>query len=238
MKAALRAYVPLASRENFAQLEITGVSGGPAPQTIMRGEEHVRFSSRDKRTTVTYAPAAVTIETTRYDSWKWLRELAGVALAARMDIAPVDGVERIGLRFIDEVRIPGESEPDWREWVDPQLTAPNLALTPGRLQPLQQQSVVQYKTASPEVLVTLRYGAVDGPSAVQGISLVQADFPPAGPFFLIDTDASWSPGQGQDVPPLEASDVLSRADGLHDHVKELFEASLTQRLREEVLDAH
>lgn len=237
IKAALREHVPLASRETFTQVDIRGTVGDPNPQATSRNEDHVRFSSRDKRTIVTYAPSSMTIETTNYDSWTWLRALASTALVARMDIAPVDGVERIGLRFIDEVRIPGESEPDWEEWVDAQLVAPDLSVVPGRLRPLQQQSVVQYGTASAEALVTLRYGAVNGPSVVQGTPLAQGDLPPAGPFFLIDTDAAWAPGPGQDVPPLEPNDVLSKADNLHDYVKELFEASLTQRLRDEVLNA-
>lgn len=233
LKRALRSYVPLASREVLSQLEITGqLNGGVGPQTRVRNEEQLRFLSRDKRMSVTYAANAVTLETTHYETWEQLRDVAMAALESRMDVAPVDGVERIGLRYLDEVRVPGESVPSWGEWVNPQLAAP--ALAPDVLRPHQQQSVVQYTTDSPEVVVALRYGAVDGPSAVQGIPLAGSSAPVNGPFFLIDTDASWTPTE---VPPLDPASVLAQADHLHRYVKELFEASLTDRLREEVLDA-
>jgi uncharacterized protein (TIGR04255 family) len=238
IKRALRAHAPLASREVMSQLEITGqLNGAAAPQTRVSNEELLRFTSRDKRMSVTYAPNALSLETTRYETWEQLREVAEIALQARMDVAPVDGVERIGLRYLDEVRIPGVAEPDWREWVDPQLAPPMLEVSPGVLRPHQQQSVVQYKTRAPQVVVALRYGAVDGPSAVQGVQLAVPSVPPSGPFFLIDTDASWTPGPGEEVPPLDTASVITTADDLHGFVKELFEASLTDRLREEVLDA-
>lgn len=233
IKRALRSYVPLANREVLSQLEFTGqLNGGAGPQTKVRNEEQLRFTSRDKRMSVTFAPNAVTLETTRYETWEQLREVAMAALEARMDVAPVDGVERIGLRYLDEVRVPGVSAPAWGEWVNPELAAPTLA--PDLLVPHQQQSVVQYTTDSPEVVVALRYGAVDGPSAVQGIPLLVSPPAASGPFFLIDTDASWTPAE---VPLLDPASVLEKADDLHRYVKELFEASLTDRLREEVLDA-
>jgi len=233
LKRALRSYVPLASREVLSQLEITGqLNGAVGPQTRVRNDEQLRFTSRDKRTSVIFAPNAVTLETTRYETWEELRELATAALEARMGIAPVDGVERVGLRYLDEVRVPDVSAPGWGEWINPQLAAP--ALAPDVLRPHQQQSVVQYTTDSPEVVVALRYGAVDGPSAVQGSPLLVTAPPASGPFFLIDTDASWTPAE---VPPLDPASVLEKADDLHNYVKELFEASLTDRLRQEVLDA-
>lgn len=238
LKRALSEHVPLATSETVTHMEVTGsLDGATPPNTEVRNERILRFKSRDRRTSVTYASNAVTVETTRYDTWQQLRELASLSLAARMDVAPVDGVERIGLRYIDELRVPDAVDPLWREWVDPQLAPPALEVSPGILHPHQQQSVVQYRTDQPGIFVVLRYGAANGPSAVQGLPIDRPTPPPSGPFFLIDTDASWTPLPGEEVPPLTPDSVLSTADALHDYVKELFEASLTDRLRTEVLDA-
>ena len=237
LKAKFVGRLPLVSREQMTQLEFQGRLDGGQPSTRTHVEEHVRFSARDKRTSVTFAPNAVTVETTRYETWEDFRAIAETGLAARMDVAPVDGVERIGLRYVDEVRIPGGESPDWRTWVEPQLAPPVLDVAAGELFPYQQQSVVQFKTARPGVGVVLRYGAVEGPSTMQGLPLFTPKTPPSAPFFLVDTDASWTPAPGDEVPPLEPGKVLDEADVLHGYVKDLFEASLTDRLRSEVLDA-
>lgn len=233
----VRRALPLTSREQVTQFEMQARADGGQPNTRALTEEHLRLSARDKRTSVTYAPSSITIETTKYETWDDLRALAETGLAARMDVAPVDGVERIGLRYVDEVRIPGDERPDWRSWIEPQLAPPALEVAAGALVVQQQQSVVQYATERAGVSVVLRYGAVDGPSVIQAIPLVRPEAPSSSPFFLVDTDASWTPGPGAEVPPLDPGSVLAEADVLHSYVKELFEASLTDQLRSEVLDA-
>ena len=237
LKAKFAGRLPLTSREQVTQFEMQARADGGQPNTRALTEEHLRLSARDKRTSVTYAPSSITIETTKYETWDDLRALAETGLAARMDVAPVDGVERIGLRYVDEVRIPGDERPDWRSWSEPQLAPPALEVAAGALVVQQQQSVVQYATERAGVSVVLRYGAVDGPSVIQAIPLVRPEAPSSSPFFLVDTDASWTPGPGAEVPPLDPGSVLAEADVLHSYVKELFEASLTDQLRSEVLDA-
>lgn len=236
LKQALVKALPLQTNETRAELEVVGTLGGGQPKTEVRTEPLVRYSSRDKRTVVTFLPTSITLETSRYDTWEQFSALAKTALAARMDVAPVDGVERIGLRYIDEIRLPNEETPEWSEWVDPKLAPPVLATSPDRLRVNQQQATIQYSTDEPGVVVTLRYGALVGRSSVAG-SVAQPPVPPEGPFFLIDTDAAWTPGVGEEVPTLEPDTVLRTGDSLHRFVKELFEASLTDRLRTEVLDA-
>ena len=238
LKQALIRTLPLITQESVNQIELTAGPGGAQPATRMVSEPLVRFSSRDKRTSVSFGPNSITLETTKYDTWDQLRELTMTILTARMDIAPVDGVERIGLRYIDELRIPDDPAPVWPRWVDPKLTAPVLDGVSSALQARQQQATVQYATAEPEVLVTLRYGATVGPSSLSAtLPLAHPSVPEVGPFFLIDTDASWTPRPGDEVPILDPAAVLTKADTLHGYVKALFEASLTDRLRTEVLNA-
>lgn len=236
LKQALIRDLPLVSHETVNQLSVNVINNGP-PSAQLQAEPAVRYKSRDKRTSVMFAPTAITVETTNYDTWEELRNLTRHVLTARMNVAPVDGVERLGLRYIDELRVPGEQVPDWGLWVNPKLVPPILDTAPNLLGVQQHQAVIQYVTGQPGALVTLRYGTLVGPSSVGDIQLARPNVPKPGPFFLIDTDASWSPRPGDEVPPLDPDMVLEWGDTLHGFVKNLFEASLTEKLRTEVLNA-
>ena len=237
LKEALVEWLPLVSNEIQRQIDVVGFENNGQPQVNMRSDSIRRFSARNKRTSVAISDTAMTIETTSYDTWEVFRELVGQILKARMDIAPVDGVERIGLRYIDEIRVPGEGIPDWALWVNPLLVPPVFASVGEKLSAQQQQATIQYETNEQNVGVTLRYGAVVGRSPVADSMLARPGTPSNGPFFLIDTDAAWAPKPGEEVPPLDPSEVINTANVLHRFVKKLFEASLTDRLRSEVFHA-
>jgi len=179
---------------------------------------------------------SITIETTNYSTWPELRALVELVLSARMDTAPVDGVERIGLRYTDEIRIPGEGEPKWGEWINESLMPPRPNTLSARLSLVQQQSTLLFSADEPGASITLRYGALNGSSTASSSLLARPNAPESGPFFLIDTDAAWVPLPGEEVPALDPATVASKSDVLHALAKELFEAALTDRLRAEVLN--
>lgn len=54
-----------------------------------------------------------------------------------------------------------------------------------------------------------------------------------GPFFLIDIDSFWEPTQG--VPGYDSDDLLSICNRVHEPVRGMFEALVTDRLRSEIL---
>ncbi|MCL2849572.1 MAG: TIGR04255 family protein [Micrococcales bacterium] len=228
--------LPLADNETRSQLGVGVVSGGAPSAQVVRTDPIVRFSARNRRTAVTFAPEAITLETTKYETWDGFRALLVAVLASRQDVAPVDGVERIGLRYIDEIRVADAGPPGWADWVGPQLLPPQIA-TPEVLRLGQQQATVQYDTAHPGVQVTLRYGAVNGPTTVGDGPIARPSPPAPGHYFLVDTDVSWTLTPGEETPALVPDDVARRGDLLHSFAKDLFEGMLTDRLRQEVLHA-
>jgi uncharacterized protein (TIGR04255 family) len=232
LKTALRAHFPLQKSE-----EMTEVIFGPgAPQGMQRTAAVPRFVTRDRQTSVTFRPDAVVVETTRYPGWTQFKTFIAAALNARDDVAPVDGVERIGIRFIDEIRVPDGQHQDWTEWVDRGLTGPTIDVSDLGMHTQQQQSVVQYGMSRPGETLTLRYGAINGHPAVQSApNLVRLNVPPPGPYFLIDTDAAWTVTEDVPVPPFDQSEIIPLADRLHDAMKGLFERLITDQLRTEVL---
>jgi uncharacterized protein (TIGR04255 family) len=233
MKQKLEHVAPLQKAEDVAEVQMI-VNPGAPPQTNSKNVTLHRFSVRDKRTSITYSNESIVIETTEYLNWTWFRRFVEEAVSVRQEIAPVDGIERIGLRYIDEIRVPKEGESvDWHNWVDPSLLPPAY---PG-LHPLQQQAVVQYKTGVPEDTLTLRYGAVNGqPAVVVGPNLVRANAPGPGPYFLLDTDSAWTLAPGSPVPELSLGFVTETANRLHAPAEGLFEALITDRSRTEVFE--
>lgn len=234
IKQKLEHVAPLQKAEDVAEVQMF-MNPGAQPVSSSRNLTLHRFSTRDKRTSITYANESIVVETTDYLNWTWFRSFVEAAVSARQDIAPVDGIERIGLRYIDEIRVPSTGgSVDWREWVAPSLLPPKYQ----DLQPLQQQAVVQYKSGEPEDTLTLRYGAVNGPPAVVvGPNLVRANAPGVGPYFLLDTDSAWTLAPGAPVPVLSLSFVTETANRLHAPAEGLFEALITARSRTEVFES-
>jgi uncharacterized protein (TIGR04255 family) len=238
IKQKLIKHTPLARTDTVSEMTVeVGVS---QPKPVVRTHQaHHRFLSRDNRTQVTLGPTAMTIETTAYQDWAWFSDLLRTVLMTRQDVAPVDGVERVGLRYVDEIRIPPDIEmsnpPDWSSWVVPQLLPPrfdDLALRCA-----QQQCAVQYDLDAPGHTITVRYGAVNAASQVpRSFSNRPAEAVPVGHFFLIDTDAAWMLPDGDAVPELDVNHVLDVAEQLHGPSKAVFEESISTTLRTEVLD--
>lgn len=228
MKSVMSEYTPIERVETGVEFEIAQ-NGPPQSKQIMRR----RLVSRDLHTSVSFQESAIVIETSHYEGWEWLRTLALAALTARNEFAPLDGLERIGLRYIDEIRVPAV-DVDWAEWVSADLIAPRVRESPLMMRLTQQQSVAQYQSDEPGYTFTLRYGVSRGAvvGSTEHLRRLQEP-PPDGEFFLIDTDAAWTDPSGS-VPVFDPAHVLEICDALHAPIKMLFESLITKRLRDEV----
>ncbi|MCC2319733.1 TIGR04255 family protein [Cellulomonas xiejunii] len=197
-----------------------------------------KLIARDKQTSVTFGAEAIVVETTAYPGWQAFRKVLAAALDARQTVAPLDGFERIGLRYIDEIRVPTfDQEIDWSDWVISDLLGPRRRFADLGLSQLQQQGISTYATARPGESYSLRYGAIVGaPAVTSGPNLVRHNTPKPGPFFLLDTDGSWNLEPSSAIPEYDPNRIMEIADRIHRPIKELFELSITDRLRKEVLE--
>jgi uncharacterized protein (TIGR04255 family) len=150
------------------------------------------------------------------------------------DILQPDGVSRIGLRYIDEIRVPGvsaDAPADWEDWLDASLLAPRLAdMGQQDLGATAWDGVAQYAVGENRSL-NLRYGVRDGYAVPPGGPLRRKIAPPPGPFFVLDFDCSWTP---TDIPEFDTDVLLSTCDELRRPVRILFDLLTTDRLRDEV----
>lgn len=230
IKRRLAAHVPIMRTGQLTQVTAVQTVGTPAAPPEVRVEEFPRYFSRDNTAAVSVRGEAVVIETTRYVRWEQLRELAVEVLEARQEVGGVDGVERVGLRYVDEIRVPGEPH-DWAPWIDPTLLGAASIGEQLGLAVAQWQGVTAFTPGAGRTVV-LRYGPRDGFAVDPGGDLKRST-PMPGPFFLLDIDSFWTPSEG--VPEYDVKTLLTTCDELHVPVRRLFERLITDRLRREVL---
>lgn len=231
VKSALSDVLPLHRQIERQQvsLAVNSVNPGAAPVATTSKVRADNFSSRDGLTLFTMGPESYSLETGTYDGWDGFRGLFKRVTQARMDAGLPDGVNRLGLRYVDEIRVEGftETAPNWSELLNHQVIAPMPAGMSLRVE--QQQAIVQYATDREGETLTLRYGAVNGPAAIAGD--VRPKAPQDGNYFLLDTDAAWTP---DGTPEFDDSTIYEAAERLHTDVRALFESALTDNLRETV----
>jgi uncharacterized protein (TIGR04255 family) len=231
MKRQLATQVPIMRTGQLTQVTAVQAAGASAAPPEVRVEEFPRYFSRDNTMAVSVRAEAVVVETTRYSHWEQLRALAAEVLDARQEVGGIDGVERVGLRYVNEVRVSGAPAHDWASWVDPTLVGPVLIGERVGLVADQWQGITVF-TPGRERTVVLRHGSREG-FAVDPAGDLKRSTPTPGPFFLLDIDSFWTPGET--IPEFDVETLLATCDELHTPVRRLFECLITDRLRKEVL---
>lgn len=224
--------------EYITENEVEVAVGGPVgASSVINRRTYPRFTTRDRTSACVVKDAALVVETTTYAGWELsFRPLIDRVISAfRKNVTP-DGVNRIGLRYIDEIRVPeiNTVPGDWRDYIAANLlAATDPSFVPESLTPTTWQGLVQYGTASDSTL-TVRYGPQDGYAVNPQGSTRRNSPPPPGPFFLLDSDSFW---QASDlVPEFDAGWVLEMCDSLHKPTREFFRIAATDKLRSEVFD--
>lgn len=221
-------YPLMRSQQSFTQTLEIGPGGSMGQSTA---EEFPRFLDRSQTVALSFTKTSILVETSRYAGWEDFKSTIQYACEVRDSIAPIYGVERLGLRYIDEVRVDPVSSNDWSEWIQRPLLVGEVSESVGL--PLQMwQGAIVYGSEPGQGLV-LRYGPGVGYAIDPNSDLKRRRAVPPGPFFLLDIDSFWHPEDG--IPEYGIETVLSQLDELHIPVRQLFEASITEKYRDEVL---
>jgi uncharacterized protein (TIGR04255 family) len=213
------------------QVVLQGSPGSPSPPQIVQ-ENQLVLTDRARRRAVIIGTRALLVQTTAYTRYEefvgWI-DLAVRALEATGEAA---AIERIGLRYTDEIRIEGVEQPDdWTPYVVPLMLGPiNVLEGAGTT---TTQGLVQFAPAERERL-TLRYGATQG-WMVSPEGVLRTKTRDAGAYFLLDFDSFWMPSEDEELPEFVADEVLRICDELHGPVRKVFEAVITDKLRDDVL---
>ncbi len=214
-------------------LQNTTITATPGAPPSIANEAAPRFATRDQTTAVTFGAQAVVVETTKHQTFEHLCELVRVSAEARQKIAPVDGLMRLGLRYVDEIRVPDicGGPIGWGDWVDVSLLGPAPVGAQLGLVPEQWQGATVFGRGGGRQMI-VRYGPREGFAVMPGGPL-QRSTPPPGAFFLLDIDSFWV-ATGE-VPEFSAASIVELCADLHEPVSRLFESLITDKLRREVL---
>jgi len=202
----------------------------PAPPSV--SGNGYRLLNRDRTTAVTVTSSRLAVETTAYRHWEDFRdEYVSVALRALgEELNALAGLERVGLRFINEIRVPSTSmAEDWQAYINPDLLAAARVPTSGKLKTVQGALHLQM-TDDAELL--MRSGILDGHVVDSGPFTLPTP-PQDGPFFLIDIDSFWT--KSGPLAEWSTTAALEISDKLHAPIDDLFESCITEKLRSTVL---
>lgn len=206
--------------------------GGPPTPPSFHSEGY-RFLSRDRMASVIVTPNRVAIETTAYEHWEGFRDslIAPTLTSVGDRLRAIAGIERVGLRYIDEIRVPEEigQLAEWRAWVATELVAPS---TVSKFPSKSMKGRIHFQTGNSREIL-LNFGAMQGHAVNDTGSLNLPSPAGEGPFFLLDIDSFWT-GQ-RELAPFDSNEAIQLADSLHAPVRALFESCITEKLRNEVL---
>ena len=149
IKEILHEQLPLMESQSEEQFAMA--IGTQVPPSVQR-RIFPRFTNRDRTTALLVKQDALVLETTVYGGWEeHFRPLIREVINALEAVSRPDGVLRVGLRYIDEIRVPSiDSSPgDWRGYIDEHLlAAADPDFIPASLQPSVWQEIVQYQTTT------------------------------------------------------------------------------------------
>lgn len=211
------------------QVQTVTVVGGQ--DNSVEFERRFRFLNRERTASAVIARNAITVETTDYQEFSEFRALVLAVVDAVTATTKVVGVERIGLRYINEVRVgvPISESKDWRGWISDDVLGV-LTVTEGYTSDAFQ-TVIRLGGIDSTGLV-LRFAAMTGAGVVGGGPLVRRAPASTGPFFVIDTD-SYRVTTGADMEDFEHDGIAQVLDVIHGPVGAMFHNTITDRLREE-----
>ena len=196
-----------------------GTAGPTSPQVVesSRSVEGWRFASRDEKWIVSLMPDFVALQTVAYDSWddSFRPRLEAILTAVARFLEPRTE-QRFGLRYVNRMRLPRIIMPSgWRPFIAPELlglaghAGLGAAVVAG-----QQQLVLNLEEG---VVCGLRHGFLNDPGGSDAL------------LYSLDYDISRQGGRVFDL-----QDILATADRFNTLVLQLFQASVTAALMDEL----
>jgi uncharacterized protein (TIGR04255 family) len=207
-----------------------GAGGSPTPTA----ERFVRYVNRDNTLAASMKNQAVVIEATAYTSFEELVDLMMRVIDARSRVSEIVGVERLGLRYVLEVRVPVgvDGRVEWSNWIAEPLLGPQR-VAPGGLTLTEWQGAAVFREPDPGRSMIVRYGPGVGQALDASYHLRRTMPPQQGPFFLLDIDSFWTPTGS--IPEYDRNTVLTTLQDLYDPARTVFQEMLTTRLRDDLL---
>ena len=169
------------------------------------------FHGKEREKTLGITSEALFISYNRYASFEALREEFIDVMNAYVVVYPPGQVNRIGLRYVNEIELPEANPLDWSAYIrQPMLAALEVAEDKGLIARAFQKLELNYG----ELFIVFQYGISnpDYPATVKR------------KHFVIDIDGYYA---GLQNP----AEVIAHLDNAHQTIQKLFETSINPALR-------
>jgi uncharacterized protein (TIGR04255 family) len=228
--------VPIVEEAQPVMQVMVGPPGAEVP-TAPFGGRQLRLLSKARDLAVTLTGTNAIVETTTYERFEVLQEVLATVFQTLENVGPPAGVQRLGLRYIDEIRIQGVSEEpsDWRDYLDVSLLgAAEVVLTALGSKGYRAnawQGVTQL-VGTEDRWLQVRHGAGLGTVVNTNGPLRFPKETDQRPAFILDLDSYWQPSE---VGDFSVEILMQECERLHEPLSIVFERIITDRLRDEVL---
>lgn len=224
---ALRETFPILAIENELSFSLQVPRAKPEQQLIT----HIRATDRARTTSVTLNANSLqlTMLGRQYQGYESFEPVLATCLNALEDVLPATGVERIGIRFLDEIRVsaPILEAADWGKWVNPGLVSPAAALGLGSATQLRGGAMFD---AGDDSQVNFQWGDVRGRTVIADELPLEKPHYEESRFFVLDIDSAW---QAPNYTVLGAQEILERTAKLHSPLGSIFQWAITDASREQ-----
>jgi len=223
--------IALEGRFPFSE-PITGTNGeniGPGVAPRVEQRQGVVLRNADSTESITLTASSLTYETTAYSEFESFRTGMSAACQCLVDAKVRPALKRVGLRYIDEIRVP---EPvrdarGWRKWIDNSLLGA-LSITPDQVPVRGAQGAVAFDLGDGAGL-NVGYAALQQGSVVNLRLLRRPPFAP-GPFFALDFDGFCEFGDDR-IVQLDAGVVTHILSTVHAPIGAAFQRAITDEAR-------
>lgn len=222
--------IALEDRFPFAEpLQQTDLNFTPSAPPQIQQRVGVVLKNQDSTETLTLMAESLTYETTAYITFEGLLDAVTAASEVLVAAKVRPAMRRVGLRYIDEVRVPDliENVREWGKWIDRRLVG-HLDVGPEGVPATMTQGVTTYDLGGGNGL-NFRFAALNqGPIVVP--QYLQRPAFESGPFFVLDFDG-FHDFAGQKSVPLTPEVVRSSLTAVHAPCGATFQRSITNAAR-------
>ena len=218
---ALREAYPVAVEEHEIQMML-----GPQGATQMPGQKQWRLHTADGMLSLVLASTALTFESRSYiDADDFLDRFERALDALQQHIRPAL-CERVGLRYINEIRQPqGVSAGGWRGLIDNSFLGPIESELGKRFSVARTIQDISL-TRGPNEFVSLKHGFI--PTGTTIVPAVPGSAAPTiGPFYLLDLDHFVTRRE-----VFQSKGILASLEKFHAVLYDLFRLAITPELYE------
>jgi uncharacterized protein (TIGR04255 family) len=204
------------------------VNGQPQMQPL-RGRV---MKNIDSTVALSVLPDRFSFETTAYAEYGTFREGAIACAEALIATGVTPAIQRVGIRYLDEIRVPDGDIGDvrgWSEWVDGRLVD-HVQLGPDAAPVPRSEGIISYALGNRRGL-NFRFAALPVGAVVITSDLVRQPFDDTVPVFVLDFDG-YQDFSGPDATLLNTDTVAGALDAVHGPAGEAFQKAITDRARQ------